>query len=836
MNHSLRPASARATPGLRWVLAVALLLLLYSQLLLSARCKSPTIDEPNHLTRGYAYLETGDLRLSKVAGHPPLFNMLCALPPFMLEDLSFPTHLRSWQIGFRNEFAIEFIFSGAVPLERLFFLGRLPAILTTLCLAALVARWAGELYGPEARLASLFLCALDPNLIAHGQLVTTDIGITFFLFLSVYLFWRCLRRPSPARLVLAGLSLGLAQSVKFSAIIILPMMGLLGLTELTNAQGHLRSHGRSPLSGLLRLAVLMSLVLLLAAVVIWAVYGFQVGSVDGWPIRVPAPIYLEGLTQTLFHASSTGHPAFLLGQRSTKGWWYYFPVAFALKTPLPALAALIWAWASNAWRRPCRAEWPLLLVPALYFALSMGSVLNIGYRHLLPILPFLWTYVGRVIPQSGGGPRLRRQGWARLSMAVLALWLGVGTLRLAPNYLAFFNELAGGPDGGWRYLVDSNLDWGQELPSIKAYLDREEPARVHLSWFGSTYPHLYGLDLAYRLLPGHYSYPYPEDAANSPYNPVHPSPGLYLIGATNLQGVGLAAGDVFASFRERQPVARIGHSVMVYEVADSADAAYPTCISGLRFKDLDGETTSLSLGRGGGAVKWFDHTTSFIVPGQGDVAYVLPSLPLGFAPRWQEGWEAQTQLVYTQEKAARYPAAAVYYLDRASAQAWRDQILQQIATAPMHWSSALTFGASTEIHPINAPARWDYGLELLGYQLLSESPLKSGEQLALATVWRATAEMPPAATDLRVFVHLLDDQSRVWAAEDRLDLDPPTWEPDDLLIQYHQLPLAVDAPPGVYQLEVGLYTSIRMQRLALYDLDAAVSDRLLLQPIEVSAP
>jgi hypothetical protein len=466
----------------------------------------------------------------------------------------------------------------------------------------------------------------------------------------------------------------------------------------------------------------------------------------------------------------------------------------------------------------------------------MGSVLNIGYRHLLPMLPFLWTYVGRVTSRLGGMRRSLRQGWGTLCAAVLALWLARGTLTLAPDYLAFFNELAGGPDGGWRYLVDSNLDWGQELPSVQAYLEREAPARVYLSWFGSTYPHLYGLDLAYRLLPSHFSYPYPQDAANSPYNPVHPSPGLYLIGATNLQGVGLAAGDVFASFREREPLARIGHSIMVYQVPGPADAAYPTCISTLRFRDLDAQTTSLSLGRGMGPVKWFDHATSFIVPGQGEVAYVLPALPLPFAPAWQAAWQELAQRIHVQAETAQYPAAVVHYLDPASAKAWRDQILGQVSTGPMHWTSALTFGPGTEMHAVDPPARWDYGLELLGYQLLSGTQLLPGDRLELVTVWRAAAEMPPAATDLRTFVHLLDDQSKVWAAEDRLDLDPPTWEPDDLLIQYHRLPVAGDAPPGAYQLEVGLYTSIRMHRLALHHLGSAVSDRLLLQPIQVVTP
>ena len=194
-HSAAHPWSCRALSSPR-VLRVVLLLGLFAQLLFSAGLKSPTIDEPNHLTRGYAYLETGDLRLSRGEGHPPLFNLLCALPAFLLSNLSLPLHRASWAYGFRNAFAVEFIFGGTVPLDRLFFLSRLPVILTTLCLAALIARWASELYGPWGSLVSLILCVFDPNLIAHGRLTTTDMGLTFFVFLAVYVFWRFVHKPS----------------------------------------------------------------------------------------------------------------------------------------------------------------------------------------------------------------------------------------------------------------------------------------------------------------------------------------------------------------------------------------------------------------------------------------------------------------------------------------------------------------------------------------------------------------------------------------------------------------------------------------------------------------
>jgi hypothetical protein len=866
-------------------LRILLLLAFFAQLLFSALDKSPTIDEPNHLTRGYAYLKTGDLRLSRDEGHPPLFNLLCALPLSLIENLELPTDRPSWQSGFRNAFAVEFLFGERipmrdgipmrdVPLAQVVFLGRLPVMLAAMCAAALAARWAGDLYGPWGSVLALVLCAFDPNLIAHGRLVTTDMGITLFILATLYLFWRFLHRPSWHMLVATGVALGAAQGTKFSALLLLPLMGLIGLIEALDPQGSLCLSGCLVRRGMARwfsslaaLAGVMAVLLALAGLTLWAIYCFQVGRPAGWGIDVPAPVYVEGLEKTLAHASEVGHPTFLMGQRSTQGWWYYFPVAFALKTPLPSLIVLLSALLTMVRTRLARREQILLLAPAVYFAVSMRSVLNIGYRHLLPTLPFLWIYVGRLASNARPLPTVRRsvgvgpgapgepivrvlagrqKMWGRvfaaLSVAALGVWLIAGTLSVAPDYLAYFNAFAGGPDGGWRYLVDSNLDWGQDLPSLVAYLEDHKSERVYLSWFGCTYPHLYGLDLSYRLLPSHLSYPYPGDAAQSPYNPLYPAPGLYAIGATNLNGVGLAAGDVFESFRGQEPIARVGHSIHIYAIAEvtgESGVSKPTCISRLRFKDLSEKTEAASLGRGPGAVKWFDHQRSYILPAVGDPAYVLPSPPLAFAPRWQDAFLAQAEVVHTQTEGETAPSgrglpgAIVYYLDRPSADDLREEMLRALSAGPISWSPSAVFDLQAEVHALSRPASFEHGLELLGYRLLSGETLQPGETLELLTVWRPAAEMPASASDLRIFVHLLDSQSQVWGGEDRLDLHPPTWEAGDLLVQYHRVPLAVDAGPGTYQLEIGLYATITMKRLALHVDDVPVADRLLLQPIRV---
>jgi hypothetical protein len=196
----------------------------------------------------------------------------------------------------------------------------------------------------------------------------------------------------------------------------------------------------------------------LSALVLWAVYGFEIRSPAGIPWAIPAATHLE-IYRSLQEHYRLGHPAFLLGRNSSQGWWYYFPVAFLLKTPLPTLLLFVAAALVGVQRTVFRKEprfhpavhWgPLLLFPAWYIALTPLSSVNIGYRHLLPILPFLFIFTGRL------ALLLTHFTPLRFTLYALLFWLILGTFWIAPHHLAFFNEIAGGPDNGYRYLVDSN--------------------------------------------------------------------------------------------------------------------------------------------------------------------------------------------------------------------------------------------------------------------------------------------------------------------------------------------------------------------------------------------
>jgi len=609
-------------------LAVGLLALTFALALTSAVRKSPTMDEQNHVARGAAYLGTGDPRLS--VEHPPLVNVLSALPAHLLLDLQLPLD-EWWEYGEWYPFAENFLWRANGHPDRIIFLARLPIIGLGLTLVSLVFRWASERFGPWGGVLAAAFCALDPNVLAHTRLSTTDIGGTCFVFLAVYALWRAVRRPSLARALGTGLAFGLALGAKLSSLLVGPILVLVVVVDalflsrqchsadVGRASDGTLSEGRIRLRRAVRNLGLLAFAFLLGLLVLWTAYGFQLGpltenvrgrtiTVRGRPITVrlvPASPYVRGIL-TILDFSAEGRPAYLLGQYG-QGWWYYFPVAFVVKTPLATLAALLLATGKALHSRgstapQCSSDraipmaphhssdsaipmarlrtgdvrggaaddlW-LLIPPAVYFLASMTSSLNIGYRHLLPILPFVAVHVGRlasapwlVLPSSRfRGRTITVRVRSMLSVALVA-WLMLGTLAIYPHFLAYFNVIGGGPEGGWRVLVDSNIDWGQDLKALKGWMTEEGVQHVRLSWFGSAHPEAYGI--SHDLLPGlpHGFLTWEEP----PFDRDLPEPGVYVISVTNLVGVYFPDHNLYSWFHARSPSAKIGYSLFVYEVA-----------------------------------------------------------------------------------------------------------------------------------------------------------------------------------------------------------------------------------------------------------------------------
>lgn len=790
--------------------AVGLLGLMFALMVSSASLKSPTMDEQNHIARGYAYLRTGDLRLN--LDHPPLINSLSAAPLLLLPDLKLPTDSPAWERAHTITFATQFLWHGDHNADQILLLARLPIILLAILLGCFVFGWARELHGPLAGLLALGLYVFDPNILAHARLTTTDLGVTCFLFMAVYCFWRWLNHPTWSRLAAAGLTLGLALVSKYSALVLIPILALIGLA-------HILTSGQ-PIQRARKLAPSVGLMTVLAGLVVWAVYGFEVGPLAEGGIAVPVPTYVKGLQQVFRHIEA-GHPAFLHGDYFTTARWDYFPVVFAIKTPLPTLILLFLTLSWTVKQRAWRSVYPLLLPVLVYMAISLSSKsLNIGYRHILPMLPFLFVFASSVARRIEF-----RKTPAAAACLLLAVWHLVGSVRIYPHYLAYFNELAGGPDNGWRYLVDSNLDWGQDLKGLKKYMEQEDIEEVYLSWFGSTYPETYGYDIPHRLLPS-YVY-YPGQVTGVAFNPLRPAPGVYAISATNLQGVYFSDHDLFAWFRERQPLAKIGYSIFIYQVGnEEAEATRSVvCLSDdVRLNELDAETRALTVEREGVRFIRFDHRTSFLLPAEGqEVSYVVPDVS-PFSSELQQRFQQDSELLHVSEDGAY----AVYRLASRSALAEKLASVQQ--SSEIYWSPAVEFptGDLQEWgHPLSPPVNFNQQVAFLGYEyVLAESP----STIELLTYWQVlhTADPP-----LAIFVHLLDAHSVVVGSYDGLSVSPASWEPGDVFIQWHSLPVEPTTPAGEYQLELGFYSPATMQRLPIFQEGEAVADRLLLSPLQV---
>jgi 4-amino-4-deoxy-L-arabinose transferase-like glycosyltransferase len=534
---------------------------------------SATWDEPQHLAAGYTALAARDYRVDPE--HPPLVRLLAAVPRVVagdrapltaLIDRTSPTQWVSRELfGYSHD-----VLYADRQADRRLYSARFAIVALGVLLGALIFFWAREWLGYWPAVAALAMYAVEPNLLAHASLVTTDFGVTCFIFAAVYALWRYQRKPSRANAAWFVAAFVCAQLTKFSALALVPIV--LVLLVGCAAAGRLRW---TEVAGLVVALVLATFA------GIWVVYGLRYAPSEshGWlfavhddPVarqRLPAlaalirwidahallpNAYAEGLL--LSQAKAQVREAFLAGRTSDSGWWYYFPVAFLLKTPIALLVALVLGSVVAVARRGALGvvEITFVFVPAAVFlALAIATPLNIGLRHLLPMYPFV------ILLAAAASYELLTRSEGRTVLAVLAvLWL-LEFARAYPHNLAFFNAFAGGPSNGHAFLVDSNVDWGQDLKPLKGWMDRNAVDQIGLAYFGTADADYYGL--RYTPLPGSGFF---ADGA-----PVPPRlPGYVAVSVTLLHGVYLdeRLREFYAPLRALTPVASIGYSINVYRV------------------------------------------------------------------------------------------------------------------------------------------------------------------------------------------------------------------------------------------------------------------------------
>jgi hypothetical protein len=411
--------------------------------------------------------------------------------------------------------------------DKLLTLSRMMIVLVGIVLGYFVYRWGSSLYGRENAILSVILFSFSPNILAHTRLITPDLTITAFFFIAVYFLWRTLKLNSLKHAILGGVFLGFALLSKYSGLLLIPTILILVFIWKAKRKTVNINH------------VLIIFVIGLALLIIG--YGGNINP------------YIQGIEVQMQQA--VGQSSFLFGEYSESGWWYYFIVAFFLKTPIPALIFLgVSFYLFSKKENKQRIDELFLLLPALVVLLSFSIELKcIGLRYILPVYPFLFVFCGKIMNLS------IKKKMVKVAFLFLIVWYIGSSLFVNPHYLAYFNEFIGGPDNGDKYLVDSNIDWGQDLKGLKEYMDENNIERIKLSFFGSDSPERYGIK--YDWLPSVYlENKEPEKEISLPIK------GHIAISATNLRGVYFKDKNLFRWLKKYEPVKKVGYSIYVYDI------------------------------------------------------------------------------------------------------------------------------------------------------------------------------------------------------------------------------------------------------------------------------
>ncbi|MEK7464387.1 MAG: glycosyltransferase family 39 protein [Patescibacteria group bacterium] len=498
--------------------------------------ESAIMDELAHIPAGYSYVKYLDFRLNPE--HPPLIKALSAVPLLTL-DLNFPLESDAWKKDVNGQWdaGSKFLYeSGNDPDQILRAIRVFPIVLTMLT-TLLIYIWSKELLGKFWSLLPPLLFAFSPTVLAHGHYVTTDVGAAFGLILSTYFFVKFLLHQSNKNLIISGITLGIAELTKFSMVLLIPYFLIIAFVFylagiLRKENGHKLWHYIKSLF----------LIFVIALIVIYSVYFVftlnypidrQVNDttailqsfspkfladaniyLSGNRVLRPLGEYFLGVLMVL-QRSSGGNTNYFLGEVGAAGSHLYFPIVFLLKEPLPYLILILFSLAlsfKNIWKKVRDglsgifsqllnylgthfSEFALLTFFVIYWAYSIKSPLNIGFRHLMPTLPLLYILVSCGLKSwfSLGTKKILKSSF----LALMLVW-GAGEVAISsPYFLSYFNEVGGGTWGGYKYATDSNYDWGQDLKQLQKIVEENNIKKIAVDYFGAGNPKYYlGQDTA----------------------------------------------------------------------------------------------------------------------------------------------------------------------------------------------------------------------------------------------------------------------------------------------------------------------------------------------------
>ncbi len=566
------------------------------------------IDEAAHIPSGLSHWELGDFGLYRV--NPPLGRMLATLPLSLASPfVDFRGLDRA--PGARDEFAQASLFA-ELNTDRyieLVCLARLAGVAWSLLGAWLIFAWGRELYGAGGGLLGAALWCVNPTVLAFAPVVIPDVPAAVGGLAATYAYWRFLRGGRWDQAVIAGLLLGIAELLKFTLLIFYGIWPLLWAIR--------RFDRHAPATSRPRLAQGLAIVGI-SLYVINLGYGFRESGIrlgdfefvsrsftgerpsddplgkgqgsgnrfrgtwlSGVPVPVPAD-FLRGI-DIQRKDFENGFPSYLAGRWQHGGWWYYYLYALAVKEPIGTISLVLWALALCVACHPANAsrfDEAALLIPAVSILTFVSSQTGFSHhmRYVLPIFPFIAVATGKL---AGYFDRDRRA--PSFLIGALLIWSAGSSLNVAPHWMSYFNEVVAGPSRGHHHLLDSNMDWGQDLLDLKEWLDRHPEAQpLGLAYFHVIDPALFGIE--YHLpAPGPDEVTPRDSKGASAYGP---RPGYFAVSVQLLQGArfrvsdgrggrqSITRHDYFAYFRLFQPIARAGYSILIYHVTPlQADAA-----------------------------------------------------------------------------------------------------------------------------------------------------------------------------------------------------------------------------------------------------------------------
>lgn len=506
-------------------------------MLIASSGESVTLDEVAHIPAGYSYVKYFDYRLNHE--HPPLIKALSTLP-LLFQKINFPLENQFWQEGLSNQWSFGGIFfhESDNDAQKIVEWARIAPMIITLLLIVAVHIWSKELVGRWWGILPAFLLAFSPNFLAHGHYVTTDVGATLGIFVAIYFFVKFLIGQSNKYLIFSGLAFGVAQLMKFSALILVPVFicllviralfignwfNLLGklflifsigfslvyaayflftfnyplnkqLLYTQTALGFFNKTGTANSENCLGANYQKDIKL-------WAVCSLKEGIFKMSVNRLARPLVEYFISVSgVFRQSRLQHePTYLNGEVRDSGRWYYFPELFSLKEPLPSLVIIFIAFIFSLWGIAKNfkidlanffkklliflenhfTEFAMIFFIIIYGVYSITSGMNMGIRHIFPIIPFVYVL-------TAVGLRKIRFSFKKEMIFVLSAFYLIEVFSISPYFLSYFNQLGGGVSGGYNYAVHSNYDWGQDLKRLGDWIKKNNVKKISVSYYGAT--------------------------------------------------------------------------------------------------------------------------------------------------------------------------------------------------------------------------------------------------------------------------------------------------------------------------------------------------------------